>query len=161
MEYLAEAVRDQRDTLIQAVAAALKRNIGLDLQLHTPASGPFYDLLGKGEYGIYPNIWTRADYGNNITAFIVNWLYRYRVKDLPPEVADVAQLGQQATVTTDHEARKKILGEAQRKLVVEHALFVPLTSGAFQLAARAKVHNIGFEPESLTVGSLYDVWIAK
>ncbi|WP_326537513.1 ABC transporter substrate-binding protein [Pseudorhodoferax sp.] len=161
VEYIAEAVRDQRDTLIQSVAAALKKNIGLDLQLRTPASGPFYDLLGKGDYGIYPNIWTRADYGNNITSLIVNWLYRYTVKDLPAEVADVAKLGAEATATIDQDARKKILGEAQRKLVVEHALFVPLTSGAFQLAARSKVHNIGFEPESLTVGSLYDVWIAK
>ncbi len=161
VEYIAEAVRDQRDTLIQSVAAALKKNIGLDLQLHTPASGPFYDILGKGDYGIYPNIWTRADYGNNITSYIVNWLYKYTAKSLPTEVADVAKLGQEATDTIDQDARKKILSEAQRKLVVDYALYVPLTSGAFQLAASSKVHNIGFEPESLTVGSLYDVWIAK
>ncbi|MPW09017.1 ABC transporter substrate-binding protein [Paraburkholderia sp. CNPSo 3155] len=161
VEYIAEAVRDQRDTLIQSVAAALKKNIGLDLELHTPASGPFYDELGKGDYGIYPNIWTRADYGNNITTYIVNWLYRYTVKNLPADVADVAKLGQEATATTDHDARKNILSEAQRKLVDDYALFVPLTSGAFQLAATSKVHNIGFEPESLTVGSLYNVWIAK
>ncbi|MFT4266985.1 MAG: ABC transporter substrate-binding protein [Xenophilus sp.] len=160
VEYIAEAVRDQRDILIQSVAAALKKNIGLELELHTPASGPFYDKIGRGDYGIYPNLWTRGAYGQNITAYIVDWLYHYTAKELPAEVADIAKLGAAATATVDPEARRKILSEAQRKLVVDYALYVPLTSGAFQLAASSKVHGIGFEPESLTVGSLYNVWLA-
>ncbi|WP_040796349.1 ABC transporter substrate-binding protein [Nocardia higoensis] len=157
-QYIAEAVRDQRDILIQSIQAELKKNIGLELLLDTPDSGTFYSRLYSGNYGIYPNIWTGADLANNVTTYIHDWLYKYAAQK-PAEVVDVNTLALRAVGTLDEQQRIALIHEVQRKMVLEHALFVPLSSGAFQIATSSRVHGIGFEPDSLTVGSFHGVWI--
>ncbi|WP_328395641.1 ABC transporter substrate-binding protein [Nocardia sp. NBC_00416] len=158
VEYIAEAVRDQRDILIQSIQAELKKNIGLDLVLETPDSGTFYSRLYSGNYGIYPNIWTGADLANNVTTYIHDWLYKYAARK-PAEVAGINDLALRAVATPDEQERIDLIHQVQRKIVLDDALFVPLSSGAFQIATSARVHGIGFEPDSLTVGSFHDVWI--
>lgn len=98
VEYIAEAVRDQRDILIQSIQAELKKNIGLDLVLETPDSGTFYSRLYSGNYGIYPNIWTGADLANNVTTYIHDWLYKYAARK-PAEVAGINDLALRAVAT--------------------------------------------------------------
>lgn len=157
-QYIAEAVRDQRDILIQSIQAELKKNIGLELVLDTPDSGTFYSRIFSGNYGIYPNIWTGADLAKNVNTYIYNWLYKYAAVK-PAGIEAINALGQQAVGTLDEQQRKQILSDIQHKIVLDEALFVPLTSGAFRIATSAKVHGIEFEPESLTVGSFHDVWV--
>ncbi|MFC8527350.1 ABC transporter substrate-binding protein [Nocardia sp. NPDC057227] len=158
VEYIAEAVRDQRDILIQSIQAELKKNIGLELVLNTPDSGTFYSRLYSGNYGIYPNIWTGADLANNVTNYINDWLYKY-AQPKPAEVTAINDLALRAVGSLDEQQRIDLVHQVQRRIVLDDALFVPLSSGAFQIATSARVHNIGFEPDSLTVGSFHDVWI--
>jgi len=58
------------------------------------------------------------------------------------------------------DARRKLLADVQKR-AVDQAYIVPLFAPRYQLASKAIVHGLGFEPQLDGPSSAYEFWLSK
>ncbi|HEY0188117.1 MAG TPA: ABC transporter substrate-binding protein [Cellulomonas sp.] len=153
--YDADSVRDQRDTLIEAVQDQLKTNLGVELAFSTPTWTEVSAAIADGSWSVYPATFGRTDYANSVLG---TWSgYFYAAGSYQPTAAvDAATT---ALTATDDATRTEALAAIQTDLVLDEAVFIPLTESTFQVAYASDVHGIGFDASSGTPDSAYDVWL--
>lgn len=153
--YDSDSVRDQRDTLIEAVQDQLKKNTGIQLELTTPPWSTVAASISKGTWSVYPATFGKVDYANSVTG---TWgAYFYAATKWKPTKA--IHLATAALAATDRKTVLTDLDAVQKYLVQDEALFVPLTESTFQIAYRSNVHGLGFDYSSATPDGGYTAWV--
>lgn len=156
-------VRDNRDVLIQGIQAALRKNIGLDLNLRLVSSGEWAKSTAEGSWIIYPNTLNPSDAALELRDVLGDTGFLY--KEVPnPEAGrpdpEIVALIREARATSDLARRQPILDRIQA-LAVDRAYVVPLFAPNYQVAAKASVQGISFEAQLDSPSSSYDLWIKK
>ncbi|WP_213879303.1 ABC transporter substrate-binding protein [Pseudomonas sp. dw_358] len=148
-------VRDNRDLLIQQIQAAVKKNIGLDLDLRIITGGEFAKSRVDGSWNIYPNTLNPSDTALSLRDVLGRTGFYSGVQDkIDPQIADGID---KARATSDLNARRPILAQIQQR-AVEQAYIVPLFAPSFQLAAKDSVHGLSFEAQLDSPSNFHDVW---
>lgn len=155
--YDSDSVRDQRDTLIEAIQDATKTNVGIELNFTTPTWASLAADIAAGDWSVYPGTYGKVDYANSVTG---TWAgFFYAASSWQPDEA--VTLAEDAATTTDSEQYADDLAQIQQYLTVDQALFVPLTESTFQIAAENSVHGTGFDYSSGVPDGNYNVWVSK
>lgn len=150
-------VRDNREILIQGVQAALRKNIGLDLNLRIVTAGEYARGNATGTWTVYPNTDNPSDPARELWDMLgaKGFLYT-KVPHPDPEITDLIDRALQAT---DPEAKRALTDRIQA-LAIDKAYIVPLFAPSWFLAAKRSVHGLGFEAGLDSPSSAYDVWLA-
>lgn len=155
--YDADSVRDQRDTLIEAVQDQLKTNLGVELAFSTPTWTEVSASIADGSWSVYPATFGKTDYANSVLG---TWAgYFYAAGSYQPTAA--VEAATTALTATDDAAYTTAIDAVQTDLVLDEAVFIPLTESTFQVATAAEVHGVGFDPSSGTPDSAYGVWLGR
>ncbi|GAB6899276.1 ABC transporter substrate-binding protein [Kineosporia succinea] len=155
--YDADSVRDQRDTLVEAIQDAAKKNTGIEVDFTTPTWAALSADIAKGDWSIYPGSYGKVDYANSV---IGTWNgYFYGANAWKPTKA--VDLATDAIGATDPAQYKKDLDGIQQYLVKDQALFVPLVESTFPVAASNTLHGNGFDYSSGVPDGNYNVWVSK
>ncbi|GAA3613748.1 ABC transporter substrate-binding protein [Kineosporia mesophila] len=155
--YDADSVRDQRDTLIEAIQDAAKQNTGIEVDFTTPTWAALSADIAAGNWSVYPGSYGKVDYANSV---IGTWAgYFYGASQWKP--TEAVDLAQDAVTTTDADQYAKALDGIQQYLVNDQALFIPLVESTFQIAAGSALHGTGFDYSSGVPDSNYNVWLSK
>ncbi len=153
-------VRDQRDTLLQAVQAQVKQNAGIDFDVQVVDSGVADEHQAKHDYGTYDNSntnpdgvdieyhWLPADKGGFINLSLVD----------DPQVTAWLTAAQQ---TTDVSKRAQQYDALQQYVIKDKAYSFPLYEPEDEIAASSSVHGVGFRTYYELPESAYDVWLSK
>ncbi|GMA24449.1 peptide ABC transporter substrate-binding protein [Luteimicrobium album] len=153
-------VRDQRDTLLQAIQAQVKQNAGIDFDVQVVDSGVSDEHRAKNDYGTYDNSntnpdgvdieyhWLPADKGGFINLSNVT----------DPQLTTWLTAAQQ---TTDTAKRAEQYDALQQYVIKEKAYSFPLYEPEDQIAASSKVHGTGFRTYYQLPEGAYDVWLSK
>ncbi|MFI7531947.1 ABC transporter substrate-binding protein [Streptosporangium sp. NPDC049376] len=147
-------VRDRRDVLAQAVQAAVKQSAGIDFQPKVVDQGTQQKALEDDQYELFQNSRGDTDAGAALNLILPKGAAINRTHF---EDADLDKLLAEASTTSDQARRKELYARAQRTVVAEEALLLPLYVPADQVAYGAGVTGITFEPVSGTPNSAYDV----
>ncbi|MER7205704.1 ABC transporter substrate-binding protein [Streptosporangium sp. NPDC000239] len=147
-------VRDRRDVLAQAVQAAVKQSAGIDFQPKVVDQGTQQKALEDDQYELFQNSRGDTDAGAALNLILPKGAAINRTHF---ENADLDKLLAEASTTSDQARRKELYARAQRTVVAEEALLLPLYVPADQVAYGAGVTGITFEPVSGTPNSAYDV----
>ncbi|MFC3981712.1 ABC transporter substrate-binding protein [Streptosporangium jomthongense] len=147
-------VRDRRDVLAQAVQAAVKQSAGIDFQPKVVDQGTQQKALEDDQYELFQNSRGDTDAGAALNLILPKGAAINRTHF---EDADLDKLLAEASTTSDQARRKELYARAQRTVVAEEALLLPLYVPADQVAYGAEVTGITFEPVSGTPNSAYDV----
>jgi peptide/nickel transport system substrate-binding protein len=151
-------VRDNRDILIQGIQAALRKNIGLDLNLRIITAGGYAKNNATGTWTIYPNTDNPADPAEELWDMLGSRGFLYsNISNPDPEIT---RLIDESLQTTDP-VRKRELTDAVQKRGVDQAFIVPLFAPSWFLAAKSNINGLSFEPGLDSPSSAYDVWLAK
>ncbi|MFE1599538.1 ABC transporter substrate-binding protein [Methylobacterium sp. ID0610] len=151
-------VRDNREVLIQALQAQLRRNIGLDLKLRFISAGEWAQQTQKGTWTIYPNTYLPADAAQELQGNIGESGFIRAVADKGDK--ELFRLINEALASTDLDAKKTLVDAAQKR-AIDQAFIVPLFSANYQLAAKESVRGLSFETQLDSPSNFYDVWLAK
>lgn len=147
-------IRDNRDTLAQAVAAQLKENVGIELRYEQLDLGSSQSALGEGEHTFFDN-----SYGTSEPVFALSLLYEtgglIAYGNYEDPVLD--ELIESLSATTDPAEQADLYSEFQAH-VTENAYALPLYNTQETWAALTGVHGITTDPALGTVWSLYNVW---
>ncbi|MDB5653620.1 MAG: bacterial extracellular solute-binding s, 5 Middle family protein [Tardiphaga sp.] len=151
-------VRDNRDVLIQGIQAALRKNVGLDLNLRIITAGEYAKNNATGTWTIYPNTDNPSDPAKELWDMLgaKGFLYS-NIANPEPEITGLID---QALQSTDA-AQKRALTDAIQKRGVDQGFIVPLFAPSWFLAARDKVNGLSFEAGLDSPSSAYDFWLAK
>ncbi|HWK90906.1 MAG TPA: ABC transporter substrate-binding protein [Luteimicrobium sp.] len=153
-------VRDQRDTLLQAIQAQVKQNAGIDFDVQVVDSGVSDEHRAKNDYGTYDNSntnpdgvdieyhWLPADKGGFINLSNVT----------DPQLTTWLTAAQQ---TTDTAKRAEQYDALQQYVISEKAYSFPLYEPEDEIAASSTVHGVGFRTYYKLPESAYDVWLSK
>lgn len=153
-------VRDQRDTLLQAIQAQVKQNAGIDFDVQVVDSGESDEHRSANDYGTYDNSNTNPD-GVDIE---YHWLpgdkggFINLSNVTDPELSTWLSAAQQ---TTDVAKRAEQYAALQQYVIAEKAYSFPLYEPEDQIAALARVHGVGFRTYYQLPESAYDVWLSK
>ncbi|MEV4093216.1 ABC transporter substrate-binding protein [Streptosporangium saharense] len=147
-------VRDRRDVLAQAVQAAVKQSVGIDFQPKVVDQGTQQKALQEDQYELFQNSRGDTDAGAALNLILPKGAAINRTHY---ENAELDKLLAEASTTSDLAKRKEIYARAQRIVVTDEALLLPLYVPADQVAYGAGVTGITFEPVSGTPNSAYDV----
>ncbi|MGS2643704.1 ABC transporter substrate-binding protein [Streptosporangium sp. G12] len=147
-------VRDRRDVLAQAVQAAVKQSAGIDFQVKIVDQGTAQKAVDDNEYEIFENSRGDTDAGAALNLILVKDAAINRTKF---GNAELDELLADASATSDLAERKELYAKVQKTVVTDEALLLPLYVPADQIAHRASVTGITFEPVSGTPDSAYDV----
>lgn len=151
-------VRDNRDVLIQGIQAALRKNVGLDLNLRIITAGEYAKNNANGTWVIYPNTDNPSDPARELWDMLGAEGFLYgNIKNPDPEITGLIRESLRSTDT----AKKRELTDRIQKLGVDNAFIVPLFAPSWFLAAKSNVHGLGFEAGLDSPSSAYDVWVAK
>lgn len=150
-------VRDNREVLIQALQAQLRKNVGLDLKLRLITAGEWAQQTQKGTWTIYPNTYLPADAAQELQGNIGESGFIRAVADKGDK--ELFRLINAALAATDLEEKKKLVDAAQ-KHAVDQAVIVPLFSANYQIAAKDTVRGLSFETQLDSPSNFYDVWLA-
>lgn len=150
-------VRDNRDVLIQGIQAALRKNIGLDLNLRIITAGEYAKNNATGTWSIYPNTDNPADTARELWDMLGTKGFLYG--NIPNPDPEVTGLVDEALAATDP-AHKRALTDRIQALGIEKAYIVPLFAPSWFLAARKGVQGLGFEAGLDSPTNAYDVWLA-
>ncbi|MCJ2129822.1 ABC transporter substrate-binding protein [Methylobacterium sp. E-045] len=151
-------VRDNREILIQGIQAALRKNIGLDLNLRIVTAGEYAKGNATGTWSIYPNTDNPADPARELWDMLGSRGFLYtKVPNPDPEITGLID---QALQATDPVAKRALTDRIQ-VLGVEKAFIVPLFAPSWFLAAKTAVRGLGFEAGLDSPSNAYDVWLAK
>jgi len=151
-------VRDNRDLLIQQIQAAVKKNIGFDLDLRINSGGEWAKTRADGSWNIYPNTLNPSDTALSLRDVLGRTGFYSGVRDKTDPV--ITALIDQARATSDLAARRPILAQVQQR-AVEQAYIVPLFAPSFQIAAKDTLHGLSFEAQLDSPSNLYDVWVQQ
>jgi peptide/nickel transport system substrate-binding protein len=151
-------VRDSRDTLIQGVQAALRKNVGLDLNLRLITAGEYAKNNANGTWVIYPNTDNPSDPARELWDMLGSKGFLY--SNIPNPDQEITSQIDESLRTTDP-VRKRQLTDAIQKRGVDQAFIVPLFAPSWFLAAKSNVNGLGFEAGLDSPSSAYDFWIAK
>lgn len=154
--YDADSVRDQRDTLIEAVQDQLATNLGVELALTTPPWTEVSAAIADGTWSVYPATFGKSDYANGIIGTWGGYFYAAATGWQPTDAVASAQT---ALTATDDATFTEAAHAFQQDLVLDDAVFVPLTESTFQIAYSTAVEGLGFDASSGLPGSVYDVRI--
>ncbi|MFJ3799767.1 ABC transporter substrate-binding protein [Streptomyces sp. NPDC090088] len=153
-----EYIREQRDTLGQAIQADLKK-IGVEIKRPRLDIGTYIQKVYGGKEGIADYSWARNDadvlrlYFNSASSPLKGGQNATFYKD-----ADIDKWTEQAQATLDATTRAKLYAETQKK-VIDLATEIPLYVRTATLGVSAKVHGLKTDPN--TWANFYDAWIAK
>ncbi|WP_210250317.1 ABC transporter substrate-binding protein [Methylobacterium planeticum] len=149
-------VRDNREILIQGIQAALRKNIGLDLNLRIVTAGEYAKGNATGTWAIYPNTDNPSDPARELWDMLGSKGFLYtNVPHPDPEITGLIDEALQATDPT----RKRALTDRIQALGVEKAFIVPLFAPSWFLAAKKRVRGLSFEAGLDSPSSAYDVWL--
>lgn len=151
-------VRDSRDILIQGVQAALRKNVGLDLNLRLITAGEYAKNNANGTWTIYPNTDNPSDPARELWDMLGSKGFLY--SNIPNPDAEITGQIDESLQTTDP-VRKRQLTDAIQKRGVDQAFIVPLFAPSWFLAAKSNINGLGFEAGLDSPSSAYDFWIAK
>jgi peptide/nickel transport system substrate-binding protein len=151
-------VRDNRDILIQAIQAALRENIGLDLDVRIISAGEFARQTATGTWTIYPNTDNPSDAAMELWDMLGSGGFLYgNIKTPDPEIT---RLIDKARLIPDPTQRQPALDAIQQR-AVQQGFIIPLFAPHYQIAAKATVHGLGFEPQLDGPASNYEVWVGE
>ncbi|MGC5168353.1 ABC transporter substrate-binding protein [Luteimicrobium sp. DT211] len=153
-------VRDQRDTLLQAVQAQVKQNAGIDFDVQVVDSGVSDQHRAKNDYGTYDNSNTNPD-GVDIE---YHWLPAAKGGFINLSNATDPQLTTWLTAaqqTTDTAKRAEAYDALQQYVITDKAYSFPLYEPEDEIAASSTVHGVGFRTYYQLPESAYDVWLSK
>jgi peptide/nickel transport system substrate-binding protein len=150
-------VRDNRDVLIQGIQAALRKNIGLDLNLRIITAGEYAKNNATGTWSIYPNTDNPSDAARELWDMLGTKGFLYG--NIPNPDPEITGLVDAALAATDP-ARKRALTDRIQALGIEKGYIVPLFAPSWFLAARKGVQGLGFEAGLDSPANVYDVWLA-
>lgn len=149
-------VRDNREVLIQGIQAALRKNIGLDLNLRIITAGEYAKNNATGTWAIYPNTDNPSDAARELWDMLGTKGFLYT--NIPNPDPEITGLVDEALAATDP-ARKRALTDRIQALGIEKGYIVPLFAPSWFLAARKGVRGLGFEAGLDSPASAYDVWL--
>ncbi|MFF4415218.1 ABC transporter substrate-binding protein [Streptosporangium sp. NPDC001559] len=147
-------VRDRRDILAQAVQAAVKQSAGIDFQPKVVDQGTQQKALEDDQYELFQNSRGDTDAGAALNLILPKGAAINRTHF---ENADLDKLLAEASATSDQARRKELYAKAQRTVIADEALLLPLYVPADQVAYGTGITGITFEPVSGTPNSAYDV----
>ncbi len=147
-------VRDRRDILAQAIQAQVKQTAGIDFQVKIVDQGTAQKALDDNEYEVFENSRGDSDVGAALNLILPEGAAINRTRFHDPETE---KLLARASASSDTAERKKLYGQVQRAVVSDHAIVFPIYVPADQIAARATVQGLGFDPVAGTPRSAYDV----
>ncbi|MCJ2068939.1 ABC transporter substrate-binding protein [Methylobacterium sp. J-030] len=150
-------VRDNREVLIQGIQAALRKNIGLDLNLRIITAGEYAKGNATGTWSIYPNTDNPSDAARELWDMLGTKGFLYT--NVPNPDPEITGLVDEALAATDP-ARKRAFTDRIQVLGIEKAYIVPLFAPSWFLAARKGVEGLGFEAGLDSPANAYDVWLA-
>lgn len=150
-------VRDNRDILIQSVQAAVKKNLGFDLDLKITTGGDWAKRRVDGTWSIYPNTLNPSDTALSLRDVLGSPGFYSGVLDKADPV--ILDLIAKARATSDLKARQPILDSIQQR-AVEQAYLIPLFAPSYQIAAKDTLHGLGFEAQLDSPSNLYDAWLS-
>jgi peptide/nickel transport system substrate-binding protein len=149
-------VRDNRDILIQAIQAALRQNIGLDLDVRIISANEFAHQTATATWSIYPNTDNPSDAAMELWDMLGSGGFLYEnIKHPDP---DITALIDKARLIPDPTQRQPVLDTIQQR-AVQQGFIIPLFAPHYQVAAKATVHGLDFEPQLDGPASGYDVWV--
>ncbi len=151
-------VRDSRDILIQGIQAALRKNVGLDLNLRLITAGEYAKNNANGTWVIYPNTDNPSDPARELWDMLGSKGFLY--SNIPNPDAEITGQIDEALRSTDP-VRKRQLTDAIQKRGVDQVFIVPLFAPSWFLAAKSNVNGLGFEAGLDSPSNAYDFWIAK
>jgi peptide/nickel transport system substrate-binding protein len=150
-------VRDNRDLLIQSIQAAVKKNIGFDLDLRITTGGDWAKTRADGSWNIYPNTLNPSDSALSLRDLLGSTGFYSGVRDKTDPV--IVGLIDKARATSDLQLRQPILDSIQQR-AVDLAYIVPLFAPSYQIAATDRLHDLSFEAQLDSPSNLYDVWLS-
>lgn len=151
-------VRDNRDLLIQSIQAAVKKNLGFDLDLRITTGGQWNKERLEGNWSIYPNTLNPSDTALSLRDVLGSTGFYSGVKGKTDPV--ITGLIDKARATSDLAARRTILHEIQQR-AVDQAYIVPLFAPSYQIAAKDTLHGLSFEAQLDSPSNLYDAWLSQ
>lgn len=157
VQYPTAYIRDNRDVLIQAIAAQLKQNVGMDLDLQEITSGTFEQELENGTWDIYPDTLPIEQ-----PALMFDELQGSGGFLFAPEGGSDGKINAwiaAARATSSYSKEKTLLDDIQTRLI-QNAFVVPLYDPTYNIAANKKVHGLGYEYQQNSWANGYDVWIS-
>ncbi|MEV4526688.1 ABC transporter substrate-binding protein [Streptosporangium sp. NPDC049304] len=147
-------VRDRRDVLAQAVQAAVKQSAGIDFQVKIVDQGTAQKAVEDNEYEIFENSRGDTDAGAALNLILAKDAAINRTKF---GSAELDKLLADASAASDLAKRKELYAKAQKTVITDEALLLPLYVPADQIAYGASVTGVTFEPVSGTPNSAYDI----
>lgn len=151
-------VRDNRDILIQGIQAALRKNVGIDLNLRIVTAGEYAKGNATGTWTIYPNTDNPSDPAKELWDMLGAKGFLY--SNIPNPEPEITRLIDDALQSTDA-VRKRALTDEIQKRGVDQAFIVPLFAPSWFLAAKSNVNGLSFEAGLDSPSSAYDFWLAK
>jgi peptide/nickel transport system substrate-binding protein len=151
-------VRDNREVLIQGIQAALRKNVGFDLNLRIITAGEYAKNNANGTWTIYPNTDNPSDPARELWDMLGAEGFLY--SNIPNPDAEITGLIRDALRATDA-GKKRELTDAIQKRGVDQGFIVPLFAPSWFLAAKNNVNGLSFEAGLDSPSSAYDVWLAK
>ncbi|MBO7941392.1 ABC transporter substrate-binding protein [Streptomyces sp. S9] len=153
-----EYIREQRDTLGQAIQADLKK-LGIEIKRPRLDIGTYIEKVYAGKEGIADYSWARFDpdvlrlYFNSASDPRKGGQNATFYKD-----ADLDKWTNDAQATLDKDTRRKLYGDTQKK-VVDLATEIPLYVRTAVAGVSTSVHGLKTDPNTWI--SFYDAWIGK
>lgn len=150
-------VRENRDVLLQAVQADVRKNLGIALEVFIDSSPDWSKHVREGDYHFYPSSQLNSDPAQVLRTLLHsrnNFVYTPERQDKEIEALIDAT---QATVDTDK--RRALFHDIQQYLRTKAFTFVPLYVPTFQIAAKASVEGYGFQTLLGSPDSPYNVKI--
>jgi len=155
-------VRDNRDLLIQGIQAALRKNIGLDLNLRIVSNGEWTKSLTEASWSIYPNTLNPADAALELRDVLgdTGFLYTKTVPEAGKVDTELTGLINEARLQSDLKKRQALLDKIQQ-IAVDRAYIVPLFAPHYVVAAKRQVEGISFEAQLDSPSNSHDLWLRK
>jgi peptide/nickel transport system substrate-binding protein len=149
-------VRDNRDQLVQAVAAEVKKNTGIDLQLKIVPIGEFTDSVAAKQWGLYPNSQAQADPGQSLFT-LLDGQGNFLFKD--PAATDQKLHADLVAAVGEVDPAKRLSDYAAiQEYILEQAYVIPLFVPTYQLGSLSSVHGLAFQDQAGVPDGAYDAW---
>lgn len=152
-------LRDQRELLLLAIQAQARQRLGVELHFQQLDFGRYISRVLAGDYGILANSTVDVDGRAIDTHYLpVNeGGFLNMVGVTPPALRQVLL---SAAATADPAERKRLYAQAQRQVLREHYLALPLYVPEDQIVATRHVHGLGFRALYQLPENVYDAWVS-
>lgn len=153
-------LRDQREVLLLAIQAQARQRLGVDLHFQPLDFGQYVNRLLAGDYGVLSNSTVEVD-GRAIDSHylpVADGGFLNMVRTTPPALA---QLLRAAAASADPSERRRLYAQAQRLILREQYLALPLYLPEDQIVSARHVHGLGFRALYQLPENAYDVWLSN